>query len=103
MPIIFRPVRSCLYKSMEERRIYSNASDFFADMKEIAKEYQFDDADIELKYDCHDNRIEWSHCSYVVANEGYKHLTIGYCSTDFDDSFWDEVKNSYKNYAEEQC
>lgn len=99
MAIIFRPIRSCLYNAMEERHIYNTMSEFVADMKKLAKEYYFDDADIELKYDCHDNRIEWNHCSYVVANEGDKHLTIGYCATDFDNSFWDKVKDNYKKYA----
>lgn len=99
MAVIFRPIRSCLYKAMEERHIYNSMPEFISAMKKLAKEYHFDDADIHLEYDCYDNRIEWKHCSYVVATEGYKRLTIGYCSVDFNDNFWGEVKDFYKKYV----
>ena len=99
MKIIFRPIRNCLYKAMMERKIFDSKEDFMSYAKFTAKQYGFDDPSISLKYNCYDNRIEWNNCFYVVAKEGFKEKTIGYCSDDFDDSYWNLVEDNYKKYT----
>lgn len=100
MKIIFRPVRNCLYRAMMERKIFDSKEDFVSYAEFVAKQSGFNNPSISLKYHCYDNRIEWNNCSYVVAKEGIREKTIGYCSDDFDDDYWNLVKDMYKKFAE---